>query len=155
GTAALRAGAEIRAEFRVDRLIVEPRRVRATSAQGQRADARACILACGVSYRLPRQLGLGLPGHMLHSAQLEVPAVDAAPSAGLHSGTAAAREGFPWLGPVMRAGHPRLKIGRMARGAADAPLGRFVRRPDVARRLTTAPGTAMRRLLPLAPLTKT
>jgi geranylgeranyl reductase family protein len=155
GSAALRAGAEIRGEFRVDQLVVEPRRVRAASADGRRADARACILACGVSYRLPRQLGLGLPGLILHSAQLEVDAVEAGPSVELHFGEQTAPEGFAWLVPVVRDGHPRLKVGLMARGDAEGYLTRFVRREDVASRLAGVPPAATRRLLPLAPLAKT
>jgi len=156
GSAALRAGAEIRTPFRVDRVRVEPRRVRAMGAHGQSIEARVCILACGVSYRLPRQLGLGLPALFLHSAQVEVDATGGAPPVvELHLGEGTAPEGFAWIVPVMRDGRPRLKIGLMARGDAEAHLARFVSRDGVAARLAEAPGPAMRRLLPLAPLAKT
>ena len=36
--------------------------------------ARACILACGANYSLHRQVGLGMPRLMLHTAQMELPA---------------------------------------------------------------------------------
>ena len=36
--------------------------------------ARACVLACGVSYRFQRQLGLGLPAQAVHTAQTEADA---------------------------------------------------------------------------------
>jgi flavin-dependent dehydrogenase len=37
--------------------------------------ARACVLACGVAYRFQRQLGLGLPGQAIHTAQVDVQAL--------------------------------------------------------------------------------
>jgi flavin-dependent dehydrogenase len=134
---------------------MEPRCVRVTSADGQGVAARAVILACGVSYRLQRRLGLGLPSLFLHSAQLEVDAREAPPVVELHLGADTAPEGFAWLVPVLRDGRPRLKVGLMARGDAEAHLARLVSRPSVAGRLAAAPGRAIRRLLPLGPLAKT
>src|SRR5262249_60603899 len=85
----------------------------------------------------------------------EVPAVEVGPSVELHFGEHVAPEGFAWLVPVMRDGHPRLKIGLMARGDADAHLTRFVQREDVAGRLAAAPSAAMRRLRPPGPAPRT
>jgi len=155
GSAALRAGTEVRAGFRVDRVRVEPRRVHIMSAEGESVAARVCILACGVSYRLQRQIGLGLPPVFLHSAQIEVDAREAPPVVELHLGEGTAPEGFAWLVPVLRDGRSRLKVGLMARGDAEAHLDRFINRRGVAERLAGKPGAAVRRLLPLGPLAKT
>jgi len=155
GLAALRAGAEIRTGFRVDRVRVEPGRVVATSAHGVDVAARVCVLASGVNYALQRQLGLGLPTMFLHSAQVEVDAADAPAAVELHLGRETAPEGFAWVVPVRRDGRARVRAGVMARGDAEGHLERFLRRPAVAARLAAPPGAATRRLLPLGPLSKT
>lgn len=153
--AALRAGAEIRTGFRVDRVSIEPGRVVATSAHGVGVAARVCLLASGVNYALQRQLGLGLPTMFLHSAQLEVDAVDAPAVVELHLGRDTAPEGFAWVVPVRRDGRARLRIGLMARGDTEGHLDRFLHRAAVAERLAARPGAATRRLLPLGPLART
>ena len=117
--------------------------------------ARVCLLASGVNYALQRQLGLGLPTMFLHSAQLEVDAVDAPAVVELHLGRDTAPEGFAWVVPVRRDGRARLRIGLMARGDAEGHLDRFLHRAAVAERLAASPGVATRRLLPLGPLAKT
>ncbi len=155
GSAALRAGTDLRLGCRVDRVRVDGRRVRVIGAGGENIDARVCILACGVSYRLARQVGLGLPCLFAHSAQMEVDATEASPVVELHLGEGTAPEGFAWVVPVLRDGRPRFKIGLMARGNAEAHLARFVSRDGVADRLAGAPGTPIRRLLPLGPLPRT
>ena len=155
GSAAERAGAEIRTRFRVDRVWVEPGRVRVLSADGEGLWARVCILACGVGYRLQRQLGLGLPSLFLHSAQLEVDAELAGTAVELHLGEEIAPEGFAWLVPIDRDGYPRMKVGLMARGDAGEHLIRFLSHRRVAGRLAGEPGEPTRRLLPLGPLSKT
>ena len=155
GLAALRAGAEIRTGFRVDRVSIEPGRVVATSAHGVGVAARVCVLASGVNYALQRQLGLGLPTMFLHSAQLEVDAVDAPAVVELHLGRDTAPEGFAWVVPVRRDGRARLRIGLMARGDTEGHLDRFLHRAAVAERLAARPGAATRRLLPLGPLART
>jgi len=112
--------------------------------------ARACILACGVSYRFQRQLGLGLPGRLLHTAQVEV---DAEPSEGveLYVGERLAPEGFIWMVPIMRDGRPRAKVGLVAKGHAAKYLRHFAERPEIARRLRETPRTPTIRLLPVKP----
>src|SRR5438128_1718470 len=71
--------------------------------------ARACVLACGVTYRFQRHLGLGLPRQVVHTAQVEV---DAEPSEAveLHFGRSVAPNGFAWVTPVSRGGRARLKV---------------------------------------------
>ena len=114
----------------------------------------ACGVACAVRYRFERGLGLGLPGQVIHTAQVEV---DAAPSDAveLRFGHRVAPDGFVWTVPLSRGGQSRLKVGVMARGDAGAHLERFLTRPDVSARLLGDPGQPTRRLLPLRPLAKT
>jgi geranylgeranyl reductase family protein len=116
--------------------------------------ARACVLACGVSYRFQRQLGLGLPGRAIHTAQVEVAAL-ASDSVDVHFGRAVAPSGFAWAVPVVREGRSRLKLGVMAAGNAGGYLKAFLERPDVQARLLEEPGPPIRRLLPLQPIVRT
>ena len=110
--------------------------------------AHACLLACGASYRFQRQLGLGLPGRLLHTAQIEV---DAEPTerVELHVGRHVAPEGFIWMVPVLRDGRPRLKVGLVAKRDAAKYLRHFTERPEIARQLRETPSTPTTRLLPL------
>ena len=124
------------------------------AAGERRVRARACVLACGVCYRFQRLLGLGLPGRVLHTAQLEVDAV-AADGIDLHVGRRVAPDGFAWVVPVRRAGRDRLKIGVMASGDAGACLDRLVARADLRQRLLAEPGTPVRRLVPVGHIGKT
>jgi geranylgeranyl reductase family protein len=146
------AGAQIRTGARVDSVIAG-----ADSAevfvQGSTVRARACVLACGVAYRFQRRLGLGLPGQVVHTAQLEVPA---RPTDGvdLYFGQAVAPRGFGWAVPVGRNGHTRLKVGVMAQGHAAAALDGLLARPDIDERLAGSPGRPIQRVLPLQPVPK-
>lgn len=123
-----------------------------TTARALRA--RACVLACGVSYRFQRQLGLGLPGQAIHTAQIEVAAV-ASDSVEVHFGRAVAPNGFAWAVPLVRGGCPRLKLGVMAAGNAGTYLEAFLAQPAVRARLLEAPPPPVRRLLPLRPIART
>ena len=147
------AGAALRLGARVERVAIGEREV-ALEVAGRRIEARVCVLACGVSYRFQRQLGLGLPGQVVHTAQVEV---DARTEDGveLYFGRSVAPEGFLWTAPVVRDGRARLKVGVIARGDAGRYLGEFVARPAIRARLLAAPGMPVRRLLPLKPLPKT
>jgi digeranylgeranylglycerophospholipid reductase len=116
--------------------------------------ARACVLACGVSYRFQRQLGLGLPGLAIHTAQTEV-AAQPADAVEVHFGRGVAPDGFAWTVPVMRQGRARLKVGVMAAGNAGACLTRFLARPALRARLLEEPAPPVRRLLPLRPIART
>lgn len=155
GATAQLAGARIWTGFRVHRVDVDAKCVRVRGADGVSLSARAVILACGVGYGLQRRLGLGLPSLFLHSAQLEVDAHGTSPAVELHLGRETAPEGFAWVVPVLRDNRPRMKVGLLARGDAEAHLRRFLRRRGVAERVASEPGTPVRRLLPLGPLAKT
>jgi flavin-dependent dehydrogenase len=71
-------------------------------AGDQRFAARSVLLACGASYGLQKQLGLGLPRLLLRSAQAELPA-DRLRDVEVHFGSAVAPHGFAWAVPVHRA----------------------------------------------------
>ena len=147
------AGAEVRTGVRV--LDVETAWDGVTlHTETERLSARACVLACGVSYRLQRQLGLGLPGQAIHTAQIEL---DAQPddAVELRFGRDVAPNGFVWTVPVMRGGRARLKIGAMAHGNAGACLEEFLARPEIRARLRGDPPRPVRRLLPLEPIART
>jgi len=147
------AGALIETGARVDGLAVDDDGVSLTVGT-RTVKARAVILACGVSYRFQRQLGLGLPGRLAHTAQVEVDA-EAADVVELHFGRAVAPDGFLWTVPISRGGRPGLKIGVLTRGDAGVCLDRFLGRPEVRARLASRPGRPIRRLLPLQPIAKT
>jgi geranylgeranyl reductase family protein len=146
------AGAAVRVGARVQALTVGPDAV-ALIAEGEAVRARACVLATGVSYRLVRQLGLGLPAQAIHTAQVEL-AADA-DGVEVYFGREVAPAGFLWLVPVRRGGQRRAKVGVMTAGDAGAALRRFLDRPDVRRRLGEAPPAPVRRLLPLGPIPRT
>lgn len=108
------AGAEVRTGCRVESIAVGPRSV---SVKGRGftgvVDARACVLACGASYRFHRQLGLGMPEVFLQSAQLETPCPDV-PQIEVRFGHAVAPGGFAWLVPLQRERVSYARIGLMA-----------------------------------------
>lgn len=150
---AQRAGVAVRTGARVDDIQVGAEAV-ALEAGGARVSARACVLACGVSYRLHRQLGFALPGQVVHTAQVEVEA-EPADTVELFFGHGVAPEGFIWSVPIRRPEGPALKLGALARGDAGACLARFLERPEVRGRLLSPPGRMVRRLLPLQPAPQT
>jgi len=154
GTAAQRAGVDIRTGFRVERLRPEPRSMR-IEGQARVLSARVCILACGVGYGLQRQLGLELPPLLLHSAQIEADTRDSPSTVELYLGREVAPEGFGWTVPVMRGERPRMKVGVLARGHAERRLEGLLARPDVSERLASPPEVPVRRLLPLTPARRT
>jgi digeranylgeranylglycerophospholipid reductase len=153
GRQAAAAGVLIETGCRVDGLAMDGGGVRLV-AGGRNVSARAVVLACGVSYRFQRQLGLGLPGRVAHTAQIEVEA-EGEEVVELYFGQHVAPEGFLWVVPISRADRHGLKIGVLARGDAGAWLDRFLARPEVRARLGSPPGRPIRRLLPLQPLAKT
>ena len=125
------AGAEVRTGVRVLDVETSSRSV-TLHTETTRLSARACVLACGVSYRLQRRLGLGLPGQAIHTAQVEL---DAQPedAVEVRFGRDVAPNGFVWAVPVSRGGRARLKVGAMATGDAGACLDAFLARPEVGR----------------------
>lgn len=147
------AGAEVRTGVRVLDVETSSRGV-TLHTETARLSARACVLACGVSYRLQRRLGLGLPGQAIHTAQVEL---DAQPddAVEVRFGRDVAPNGFVWAVPVSRGGRARLKVGAMATGNAGACLDAFLARPEVQSRLLEGPSRPVRRLLPLKPIART
>ena len=150
---AIAAGATVRTHARVDEVSVDMSGVELRVGQ-ERVRAKVCVLACGVAYRFQRRLGLGLPGQIVHTAQLET---DAEPGEAveLYFGRDVAPEGFIWMVPLVRNGRSRLKIGALARGDAAKHLEVFLDRRGVRERLLGPPGKPVRRLLPLRPIPKT
>jgi geranylgeranyl reductase family protein len=150
---AQRAGAAILMGARVDGIEVGAQGV-TLAVNGVSESARACVLACGVSYRLHRQLGFGLPAHVVHAAQIEVDA-EPAETVELYFGRGVAPDGFLWAVPIRRGERPGLKLGALARGDAGGYLRRFIERPEIRARLRSEPGRMIRRLLPLEPAPQT
>jgi geranylgeranyl reductase family protein len=144
------AGAQVETGVRVTSVSPGPHGVE-VGTEERTVRARACVLACGVVYRFQRRLGLGLPGQIAHTAQLEV---DAIPGDGvdLYFGRGVAPGGFGWTVHVERSGQARLKIGVMGQGAVAAALDGLLVRPDVRHRLRALPGPPHQRLLPLRPV---
>jgi geranylgeranyl reductase family protein len=147
------AGALIRPGLRVTEVAVEGNGVALVVGEA-RVRARACVLACGVSYRLQRRLGLGVPGQLVQTAQIEVDAADD-DRVDVYFGRGVAPEGFGWVVPLTRAGGDRAKVGVMANTDAGAALERLLARPDVKGRMRGSSGTAIRRLLPLGRIERT
>lgn len=147
------AGAVIRPGVRVTELAVERDSVGLVIGEA-RVRARACVLACGVSYRFQRRLGLGVPGQLVQTAQVEVDATDD-DHVDVYFGRAIAPEGFGWVVPLSRAGRERAKVGVMANTDAGAALERLLARADVGARLRGPAGGAIRRLLPLTRIERT
>jgi geranylgeranyl reductase family protein len=115
--------------------------------------ARAAILACGASYRLNRALGFGLPGELVHSAQLEVAYAPQA-HVDVHLGRDVAPGGFAWVVPFQRDGRSRARIGLLCHRGAAARFRAF------AGRLVGDPASLgwpspRLKVLPLAPVERT
>jgi digeranylgeranylglycerophospholipid reductase len=116
--------------------------------------ARACVLACGVSYRFHHGLGLARPSLVSHTAQLEIDAL-ASDTVELWFGRQVAPGGFLWIVPVARPSGHRVKVGVMTEGNATACLENFLASPGGAGRTTGMAGPPRRRLLPLQTIAPT
>jgi geranylgeranyl reductase family protein len=150
------AGARLRPGARVRTITIEDDRVRVT---GERAaadvTARACILACGASYRFNRALGLGVPRAFVQSAQLETP-FDGADHVEVHLGRAVAPAGFGWTVPFMRGDRRFNRVGLMCEDNAMSRFAGFA--ASVRRRYEPAgePWCEPRmKILPLGPVART
>jgi digeranylgeranylglycerophospholipid reductase len=150
------AGAELRSSARVRSIAVSERciSVSVDDHTGPTA-ARACVLACGASYRFNRQLGLGVPRAFVQSAQLERPF--AGPEhVEVHLGRSVAPRGFAWIVPFRRDGRPFQRLGLMADARAGARFRAFA--ADVRARFELAESgwpEPRLKILPLGPVTKT
>jgi geranylgeranyl reductase family protein len=115
---AVRAGAELIRGARVNGITAAAKGVTIHVANQPLVHARTCVLACGGRYALHRQLGLGVPSLLLHTAQRELPAATPG-DVEVHFGSEVAPRGFAWVVPVQRGGRSFARIGVMAE--ADAP----------------------------------
>ena len=95
---AVRAGAELIRGARVNRITATAEGV-TIRRQPATVHARSCVLACGGRYALHRQLGLGVPSLLLHTAQRELPASTPG-DVEVHFGSEVAPRGFAWVVPV-------------------------------------------------------
>jgi digeranylgeranylglycerophospholipid reductase len=115
---AVRAGAELIRGARVHTVASTAEGMQIHVADSPPLHARSCVLACGGRYALHRQLGLGVPSLLLHTAQRELPARTPG-DVEVHFGSEVAPRGFAWVVPVWRGGESFARIGVMAE--ADAP----------------------------------
>jgi digeranylgeranylglycerophospholipid reductase len=150
------AGARILAGHRATTLAIERDGVRIALRDREPIAARAAILACGASYGIARQLGLGLPSAWLQSAQLEVPATHAG-DVEVHFGARVAPRGFAWAVPVVRATGRFVRVGLMCDGAPADYFGRFLSRlaPRWGIGGPAGSGAPRLKMLPLAPIPRT
>jgi len=149
-----RSGVNVHRGARVTNINVDADGV-TVNATGGELHARACILACGANYALQRQLGLGVPRLMLHTAQIEA-AARTAGDVELHFGSEVAPKGFAWVVPVIRGEQICARIGVMSDHAAPQYFDRLLAR--VGRRWGLIPesiGRPRQKILPLAPIART
>ncbi len=151
-----RAGAELRPGARVRTITIDDNCVSvAGEGAAARVDARACILACGASYRFNRALGLGVPRAFVQSAQLETP-FEGPDHVEVHLGRSVAPAGFAWTVPFMRGERRFNRVGLMCEHSAVARFSEFG--AAIRRRygLDGDPWPEPRmKILPLGPVTKT
>ena len=150
------AGTELRASARVRSIALAETGVTIT-AEGcdQPIAARACVLACGASYRFNRQLGLGVPRALAHSAQLER-TFDGPDAVEVHLGRLVAPRGFAWVVPFRRGLRRCQRLGLLADARAGALFRAFAAR--VRSRFGVDEGEwpePRLKILPLGPVSKT
>lgn len=149
------AGVELRNNARVRSIEVHDRGVDVSADGGAAITARACVLACGASYRFNRELGLGVPRAFVQSAQLERPFQGPA-QVEVHLGRDRAPGGFAWVVPFERDGQSCQRLGLMADARAGTLFRKFAE--DVRSRF--APGDdawpdPRLKILPLGPVART
>ena len=152
---AVRAGAELVRGVRVDAISSAEDGVTIAVANQAPLRARSCVLACGGRYKLHRQLGLGVPSLLLHTAQRELPASTPG-DVEVHFGSEIAPCGFAWVVPVWRDGQSYARIGVMAEAQAPTYFERMVDRVasrwGVERPLA---GPPRQKILPLSRISRT
>ncbi len=151
-----RAGVEIRRGWRAERIAVAPDRVTVFGDPSLApVEARACVLACGASYRFHRTLGLGLPNMFLQSAQIETPFPERA-EIEVRFGREVAPSGFAWLVPITRDSVPYARIGLMTATRSRERFSRLV--AELCASVGVEPSTVAAprlKMLPLGPVTRT
>jgi digeranylgeranylglycerophospholipid reductase len=155
------AGVEIRSNACVRGITIDDGGVTITSDGDSGAvTARACVIACGATYRFNRELGLGVPRMFVQSAQLELP-IGGPDQVEVHLGRARAPRGFAWVVPFERDGRRCQRLGLMADARAASLFRSFA--GDMRARFAS-PETSDRdepwpeprlKVLPLGPVQKT
>ena len=149
------AGVEIRCGSRVMTIDNATDRTTIVVAEGETVEARACVLACGASYRFNRQLGLGVPTSFLQSAQLERP-LDGPDTVEVHLGREVAPAGFAWVVPFERDGRRHVRLGLMCESRALSHFHGFSARMRTRFAGPTDDWPEPRlKILPLAPVPRT
>lgn len=149
-----RAGAELRPGSRVRRIAIEAGSVIVSGDPGaDPIEARACVLACGASYRFNRALGLGVPRTFVQSAQVEVP-LRGPDHLEVHLGREIAPGGFAWLVPFTRGAQPFGRVGLMCESGALARFATFAATLRARFDAEAWPEPRVK-ILPLGPVSKT
>jgi digeranylgeranylglycerophospholipid reductase len=149
------AGAELRPGTRVQSIAPGPASVTVRIDGADPIEARACVIACGASYRFNRQLGLGVPRAYLQSAQLEAP-LDGPSGVEVHLGRQVAPGGFGWVVPFRRGGVPHARLGIMCESRALARFRAFASRIRARHGAASAAVADPRlKILPLGPVSRT
>jgi geranylgeranyl reductase family protein len=155
---ALEAGATVIMGHRVTSVDVSADAV--TVLAGHRTfTARSAVLACGANYVLHRQLGLGMPGTYLRTAQLELQA-SRPRDVEIHFGQEVAPQGFAWLVPVDREDGSYARVGVMCSQNPARYFTAFVQRHTESWGLGVVSDTGeellpRQKMLPLTPIDRT
>jgi geranylgeranyl reductase family protein len=152
---AVGAGIELFRGARVNAVSCDERSVSIQAAGQATLRARAIVVACGGRYALHRQLGLGVPSLLMHTAQRELPAATPG-DVEVHFGSEIAPRGFAWVVPVWRDGRSFARIGVMAEAQAPRCFSRLMAR--VAKRWGMAGEPAApphQKILPLSRISRT
>ena len=116
--------------------------------------ARAAVLACGASYRFNRALGLGVPGVLVHSAQVELP-FPPLDHVHVHFGRTVAPGGFAWVVPFSRGGATFARVGLLCDRDAGARFRTFADDLRAAHGIAETWPAPRLKVLPLAPVSRT
>lgn len=150
---ARQCGAQLRTQTRVTGLTAGDAGVVA-DAGGTTVHARLAILACGATYSLQRQEGLGLPRQFLHTAQREM-AAGRLNDVEIHFGSDVAPGGFAWAVPVSRPEGAFVRVGVMASHDAPTFFRRMLARVSTAWGVREPHAPPRLKILPLAPIART
>lgn len=150
---AVAAGAELRRGARVEQVRVTDRGVTVeVRGSAQALTARLVVLACGANYRFHRELGLGMPGIFLQSAQVETPFPEM-PEIEVQFGRDVAPAGFAWMVPFRRGGEHFARIGLMSEARSAECFSGFI--TSLSRRAGSDPAMVAaprQKMLPLGPV---
>jgi digeranylgeranylglycerophospholipid reductase len=153
---ARQAGATIRTSARVDGLQPGADGVTVTVRDDATpVRARACVLACGASYRFNLELGLGVPRAFVQTAQIETP-YPLLPRIDVRLSRELAPGGFAWAVPFMRGDVPHARLGLFCDSDALRRFEAFTE--QMAREAGLDPAsipTPRLKMLPLGPVKRT